>query len=59
MKRCWCGKELEPIGKGNYPYPCRAQELRPNDMIYACPIHKGWNTAHDMKETDHVSMYRV
>lgn len=39
------GKRLEAIGRGKYPYECRAKDKWPNAMIYYSP-DAGWDHEH-------------
>lgn len=34
--RCHCGRIMEPVGRGKYPYPCIAQDKHPTAMVYEC-----------------------
>lgn len=41
-----CGTDFVPMGYGAYPYPCIAQDKRPDDMIYRCPRCACWFNDH-------------
>lgn len=42
--RCWCGVPMRPIGRGRYPYDCKARDLFPDHMVYVSGEcgHSGW-----------------
>jgi len=42
---CWCGASLIPAGIGKYPYPCKAQDKHPGDMVFIGCVsgHTGWD----------------
>lgn len=40
------GKRLKAIGRGKFPYECRAKDQHPNAMIYFSP-DAGWTHEHN------------
>jgi len=42
---CTCGVPMKPVGRGQFPYPCIAQDKHPNPMVYesdGCG-HSAWD----------------